>query len=131
MSALLFRMSKDRSLFRLRENLFQIIQFLLRGASISESDRKTLNLEAGRLIRSLGINIAVTENEFDVLQQKNYVGYADYYLQECWDESELINKADITFYKQLLEIDSKLGTTQSEQLFWCVFNSLRIDLIEV
>ena len=131
MSALLFRMSKDRSLFRLRENLFQIIQFLLRGASISESDRKTLNLEAGRLIRSLGINIAVTENEFDVLQQKNYVGYADYYLQECWDESELINKADVTIYKQLLEIDSKLGTTQSEQLRWCLAYSPRKDLIEV
>ena len=35
----------------------------------------------------------------------------------CYDESELINQADITIYKQLLEIDSKLGTTQTEQLF--------------
>ena len=35
----------------------------------------------------------------------------------CYDESELINKADIKIYKQLLEIDSKLGTTQTEQLF--------------
>ena len=39
------------------------------------------------------------------------------YLKHCYDESELINKADITIYKQLLEIDSKLGTTQTEQLF--------------
>ena len=104
---------------------------MLRGASISESDRKKLNLEAGRLIRSLGINLEVTENEFDVLREKNYVGYADYYLQECWDESELINKADVTIYKQLLEIDSNLGTTHTEQLFLLVFRSLRTDLIRV
>ena len=62
---------------------------------------------------------------------RELVGYADYYLVRCWDESELKNKADVTIYKQLLEIDSKLGTTQSEQLFECVFYSLRIDLIKV
>ena len=67
----------------------------------------------------------------DQLRELDYVGYADYYLQECWNESELKNKADVTIYKQLLEIDSKLGTTQSEQLFKCVFQSLRIDLIKV
>ena len=62
---------------------------------------------------------------------RELVGYADYYLVRCWDESELKNKADVTIYKQLLEIDSKLGTTQSEQLAECVHNSLRIDLIKV
>ena len=67
----------------------------------------------------------------DQLRDLGYVGYANYYLKACWDESELKNKADVTIYKQLLEIDSKLGTTQSEQLFWCVFHSLRIDLIKV
>ena len=68
---------------------------------------------------------------YDVLQENGYVGYASYYLQECWDESELKNKADVEIYKQLLEIDSKLGTTQSEQLFECVFNTVRMDLIKV
>ena len=67
----------------------------------------------------------------DQLRELGFVGYANYYLQECWDESELKNKADVTIYKQLLEIDSKLGTTQSEQLFWCVFNTVRMDLIKV
>ena len=67
----------------------------------------------------------------DKLQEAGFVGYAHYYLQACWNESELKNKADVAVYKQLLEIDSKLGTTQSEQLFKCVFYSLRIDLIEV
>ena len=67
-----------------------------------------------------------------MLREKHgFVGYAHYYLQECWNESELKNKADVTIYKQLLEIDSKLGTTQSEQLFGCVFHSVRMDLIKV
>jgi len=99
---------------------------------LSDEERKELNLKAGRLIKSLGISIRVTENKFDVLREKRgYVGYASYYIYKCWDESELKNKADVTVYKQLLEIDSKLGTTQSEQLFECVFLSLRLDLIMV
>ena len=59
------------------------------------------------------------------------VGYAHYYLQACWDKSVLKNKADVAVYKQLLEIDAKLGTTQSEQLRWCLAYSPRKDLIEV
>ena len=72
-----------------------------------------------------------TENEFDLLREKGFVGFANYYLQKCYDKSELKNKADIAIYKQLLEIDSELGTTQTEQLFWCVFHSVRMDLIKV
>ena len=67
----------------------------------------------------------------DKLRELGYVGYAEYYLRKCWDESELKNKADVAVYKQLLEIDSKLGTTQSEQLLECVSHSLRMDLIKV
>ena len=67
----------------------------------------------------------------DKVRELGYVGYADFYLQKCSNKSELRNKADVKIYKQLLEIDAKLGTTQSEQLFECVFHSLRIDLIKV
>jgi len=99
---------------------------------LSDEERKELNLKAEKLIQSLGIFIRVTENEFDVLREKHgYVGYANYYLKGCWDESELKNKADVSIYTQLLEIDSKLGTTQSEQLLECVFHSVRMDLIKV
>ena len=74
----------------------------------------------------------MTENKFQMLREKNgYVGYANFYNHNCWDKSELKNKADVEIYKQLLEIDSKLGTTQTEQLFKCVFHSLRMDLIKV
>ena len=69
--------------------------------------------------------------DHDEVRELNYVGYAQYYLRECWDESELKNKADVAVYKQLLEIDSKLGTTQSEQLRWCLCYSPREDFIEV
>ena len=99
---------------------------------MSDKERKELNLKAGRLIKSQGISIPITENLFDLLREKHgYVGYANYYLGQCWDKSELKNKADVTIYKQLIEIDAKLGTTQSEQLSLCVFDSLRIDLIKV
>ena len=98
---------------------------------MSDKERKELNLKAGRLIQSLGISIDITENEFDELRKIGWVGYSHYYLRKCWDGSELKNKADATIYKPLLEIDSKLGTTQSEQLFTCVVHSLRMDLIKV
>ena len=99
---------------------------------MSDEKRKELNLKAGRLIQSLGIFIHVTENNFDVLRgELGYVGYANYYLRRCWNESELTNQADVAVYNQLLEIDSNLGATQSEQLHWCLLYSPRKDLIEV
>ena len=100
---------------------------------MSDKERNELNLKAGRLIKSLGIDMIVRDGIYDVLRDEKhkYVGYAEYYLFKCWDKSELKNKADVIIYKQLLEIDSKLGTKQTEQLFKCVFNSLRIDLIKV
>ena len=98
---------------------------------MSDTERKRLNLEAGRLIQSLGISIAVAENYFDELRERGWVGYANYYFRQCYDESQLVNKADVTIYGQLLEIDTKLGTTQAEQLFGCVQYSVRMDLIKV
>ena len=100
---------------------------------MSNEERKELNLKAGRLIKSQGISFPVNENLFDVLRDEKhrFVGYANYYVFKCWDKSEFKNKADVTIYKQLLEIDSKLGTTQTEQLFECVFYSLRMDFIKV
>ena len=99
---------------------------------MSKKERKKLNLKAGRLIKSHEISFRDQENIYDELREKlGYVGYAHYYIRNCWDESELKNKADVEIYKQLLEIDSKLGTTQSEQLRWCLAFSPRKDLIEV
>ena len=70
-------------------------------------------------------------DDYDKIRKNGGVGYGHYYLSQCWDKSELKNKADVTVYKQLLEIDSKLETTRSEQLIECVYFSLRMDLIKV
>ena len=98
---------------------------------MSKEEQKELNLKACELLNNCGISLAVRENMYDLLRGNNLVGFAECYLQDCYDESELINKADVKIYKQLLEIDGKLGTTQSEQLSECVNLALRIDLIKV
>ena len=98
---------------------------------MSDAERKELNVEAGTLIQSRGISIPVAENTFDVLRENGCAGYAHFYLVNCYDDSVLINKAEIKIYKKLLEIDSKLGTTQTEQLFGCLVYSVRMDLIKV
>ena len=48
-----------------------------------------------------------------------------------WDETDLINKADINIYKELIKIDEKLGTKTTEQLFKCAGHSFRKDLFKV
>ena len=100
-------------------------------APLSDAERKKLNLEAGRLILSYRICTNVTDNKFDVLREKGFVGHANYFFKKCYFKSGLINTADIGIYRQLLEIDSRLGTTQTEQLFACVELSVRIDFIKV
>ena len=100
---------------------------MLRGAPISDEERNELNLEARRLFESHGIDMYV----YDALRKVGWVGYGHYYLSKCWNKSEFKNEADVTIYKQLLEIDSKLGTSQSEQLRCCLCYSARKDFIEV
>ena len=102
---------------------------MLRGAPISDEEIKNLNLEARRLFENCGIEMVY--DDYEEIREDDFVGYAEYYLDKCWDESELKNEADVTVYKQLLEIDAKLGTTQSEQLRLCLHYSPRKDLIEV
>ena len=48
-----------------------------------------------------------------------------------WDETDLINKADMKIYKELVTIDEKLGTNMTEHLIDCVGYSFRKDLFEV
>ena len=99
---------------------------------MSEKERVELNSQAARLMRSLGYFTDTGDDVYDALRWRHhYAGYAHIYLQAQYDNTELVNKADIRIYKQLLEIDAKLGTTQAQQLHGCVFNTLRMDLIKV
>ena len=55
-SAFLFQITEGRWIFRFTENLFQNYSFLLRGAPISDKERRELNLKAGGLLKKLGID---------------------------------------------------------------------------
>ena len=93
-------------------------------------ERTLLCWKATRLIHKYGM-VDLGYYDCDSIQEFSLAGFAYYYLAECWDHSKSINKANVTLYKQLLEIDTKLGITQSEQLFACLLKTLRMDLIQV
>ena len=46
-------------------------------------------------------------------------------------ESKTEDKIDIQVYTKLVKLDSKIGTTASKQLFWCLRFTTRSDIIEV
>ena len=92
-------------------------------------ERTLLSWKAVRLLNKNGIRTAYANCY--AFREYFHAGFAPYYLTHCWDPSESRNNADVTFFKQLLEIDEQLGVTQTEQLFACVRETLRIDLIEV
>ena len=93
-------------------------------------ERTLLSWKAVRLLNKNGIRYRAYANCY-AFRENFHRGFAAFYLQECWDPSKSRNTANVTFYKQLLEIDAQLGVTQTEELFECVFDTLRIDLIEV
>ena len=65
------------------------------------------------------------------MRKKGFVGYAHYYLQQYDKESKQDNKIDIQVYTKLVELDSKFGTTASEQLRFCLEFTIRSDIIQV
>ena len=69
--------------------------------------------------------------EYEKLRENGKVGFAHVHLERCDKESKTENIADVQLYKKLVELDTRLGTTASEQLFKCIYYSLRLDLIKV
>ena len=69
--------------------------------------------------------------EYKDLRTNNWVGFADVYLWRCNEESKTENVADIQVYNQLVKLDTRLGTTSSEQLYRCLFRTTRLDIIKV
>ena len=70
-------------------------------------------------------------NEYDRLRNDNWVGFANVYLNRCNQESKTENIADTQVYSKLVELDSRLGTTATEQLFQCLPYTLRFDILKV
>ena len=60
-----------------------------------------------------------------------YVGLAHFYLQKCDEESKSDDKIDVQCYTKLVQLDSTLGTTASEQMRWCLEYTTRNDIIKV
>ena len=69
-------------------------------------------------------------NEFDG-SKNGFIGYAHVYLWRCNEESKSNDEIDIDVYKMLVELDTKLGVTASDQLYRCILKTSRLDIIEV
>ena len=59
------------------------------------------------------------------------MGFANFYLYRCNMEAKLTEKIDIRVFTRLAELDSKLGTTVSEQLLYVLTQTTRWDIIKV
>ena len=57
--------------------------------------------------------------------------YANEYLERCNKESKSNDKINKEVYTKLVELDTRLGTKASKQLFWCLENTTRSDIIKV
>ena len=69
-------------------------------------------------------------NEYETLRKK-WVGFAALFLNRCNKESKSDDEIDKEVYSKLVELDTRLGTTASEQLFWCLYYTLNLDIIKV
>ena len=67
--------------------------------------------------------------EYEELKKKRFVGFAAKYLFKF--ESKSHDQIDIHVYTKLVQLDSKLGITASEQLEWCIKFTTRSDIIKV
>ena len=65
------------------------------------------------------------------LRKTNTLGFASLYLWNFHNESISDDDIDIQVYSELLNLDSRLGTSAAEQLFGGLAFSLRWDLIKV
>ena len=67
-------------------------------------------------------------SEYENVRKNGYSGFAEIYLNRC-DESN--NEIDMQVYRDLVKLDSRLGTTVTEQLYGSLFYSLNLDFIKV
>ena len=83
------------------------------------------------MLRDAGINFHKSWDYDWITKDLNYAGYAEYYLMKSENESTMINEADASIYRQLVEIDTALGTTAGTQLYGCLYRTTRWDIIKV
>jgi len=110
--------------------------------SVSIEKKKQLNSIGRRLLRKAGITIE-ENNDYDWIRKSTLAGYAHIFIQNCWDDSIKRNEADesvfrkivlfrkIPLFRELVDIDLELGTSASQQLFWCLCWTTRLEIIKV
>ena len=83
------------------------------------------------MLRDAGINLD-DEMDYEWIKKNTwYNGYSVYYLSKCENESTMINEADESIFRQLVEIDKALGTTAGTQLSCSLYCTTRWDIIKV
>ena len=95
---------------------------------MSENEKQRLNQIGLSILRENGFD---DDEDYDRIRTMRGAGYAHHYLEECWNDSKMLNEADVFIYRQLVDIDSKLGTSALQQLHGCLRNTTRWDLIKV
>ena len=64
-------------------------------------------------------------------KRKTGGSYAGQYLYRCEEESKSDDEIDMQVFKQLSDLDTKLGTAASEKLFSYLSYTTRLDIIKV
>ena len=61
---------------------------------------------------------------------ENFVGFASKYLERFDEESKSDREIDREIYSKLVQLDSRLGTKASDQLYECISHTTRSDIIK-
>ena len=69
--------------------------------------------------------------EYECLRKRNWVGFAAVYLRRLNEESKSNDEIDTEVYTKLVQLDENLGITASEQLFSCLKETTRWEIIKV
>ena len=70
-------------------------------------------------------------NENECVRTANYIGFAHVYFERCYEESASDNEINKEIYTKLIELDTRFGTTPSEQLFKCIYYTLDFHILKV
>ena len=93
---------------------------------------KQLNKLGGKILREAGLDFEEwKDHDWIKKVSGGMAGYAGYYFVRCVNHSNMINEADATIYQRLIDIDTKLGTEFSVQLYLCLLWTTRWDIIKV
>ena len=93
---------------------------------MTPAEKLKWNQEGIKLFKKVGYDVP----DYDELRKLGVYGFTWLYILS-WDETDLVNKADVNTFKELITIDEKLGTTMTQQLWYCVLSSLRMDILKV